>query len=521
MNEKSLSIAKFVLMGLSGIALGVYLDVAFSRVAYPFAVEWVEANVFLQVVRVLEGKSLYVPPSWEFVPTIYPPFYYYVAAIFARATNQVMFAMRLVSLLASMWTFVMIYVLCRLRKITRELSIGAVGLYAASYAVTGYWFDVGRVDSLFIALALTGYVLAIIRTKRESIVGTLAGFVFFLAFATKQSALAAIPFALLYILLERRWMKALWLGISAGISCGLFFVSMNILSKGWFALYTSSIPSAHPVSWEMVIHNFWTLYIFPKFPWLLIIIILALCLLLGKQDKNTFFNYVIFIFTFFLPLAIMSVASMAKQWGYINGLIPIAAALSVLGAEAYQQITAPFATPPGSPRRWAFKSFYTAASIAASIMMLMQFNNLRYDFRTQIPSQASLEAGYRILDILRNSQGPVYIPAAPYLLYMVHQPTHFQMSSLGDISLAVQYDPRLKQVAEGYTSKISEYISSHSIRTAILPNSKRREKVFNSENGYRCESLIADHPPLITVTGATSYLDQICFLDDEQDHSTD
>jgi hypothetical protein len=225
-----------------------------------------------------------------------------------------------------------------------------------------------------------------------------------------------------------------------------------------------------------------------------------------RRDKEAIINHVTFVFAFFLPLSIMSIGSMAKQWGYISGLLPMVAALSVIGVEAYQQVVS--AVNPGSTRTLAYKGLYYLASIS----MVLQFGVLRYDFRTQIPSSASLDAGYRILDILENSKGPIFIPTSPYLLYMAHQRTHFQVSSLGDLSLAAQEDSTLKQVSEEYVNKIREYLLSKSIKTAILPNAKWYEKVFSIETGYDCESLVADYPPLITVTGAKSYLDQICYF---------
>lgn len=509
MGQKCLSIPKLILMGFSSIALGLYLYVAFSRIAYPFTIEWVESNVFLQIVRVLQGKYLYVPPSYDFIPMIYTPLYYYVVAIFAKATSQILFSMRLVSILASMLTFTMIYALCRLREVTRELSLVAVGLYVASYGVTGYWLDVGRVDSLFLALLLTGYVLTIAQTKRDNIVGAIAGFVFFLSFATKQSALAALPFSLLHLLLKRRWLKSICLGISFLISCGLFVILMNIESNGWFWIYTFRIPSAHPLSWEIALHDLWTLHIFPNFSWLLIIIALSFCVLFVNRNKVALGDYAVFVLDFALPLVIMSIFAVAKQWGYSNGLMPMVAALSIVGAEAYQRIGP--VVMQNSTREQGFKYLF----LLASIIMVLQFGNLRYDFQTQIPPKTSLDAGYRILDILRCSKDPIFIPTSPYLLYLVHHQTHFHASSLGDVVSAAQHDSNLNQITEKYVNMINTYISSNSIRTAILPNAKWFEKTFSKENGYHCESLVSNYPRLITVTGAISFLDRICYRDSD------
>ncbi|WP_322487719.1 hypothetical protein [Chloroflexus sp.] len=66
-----------VLTGCTGIAVTLFLWVALSRLSYPFAIEWLEGNSFLHVLRVLQGQPLYVAPSYDFIPMIYTPLYYY------------------------------------------------------------------------------------------------------------------------------------------------------------------------------------------------------------------------------------------------------------------------------------------------------------------------------------------------------------------------------------------------------------------------------------------------------------
>ena len=195
---------------------------------------------------------------------------------------------------------------------------------------------------------------------------------------------------------------------------------------------------------------------------------------------------------------------MAKQWGYINSLMPIVAAFSVMGSEAYHRSEIVVISGLNTTRN--LKVLYYLVSVS----LILQFIGLRYDFRTQIPTLASEDAGEKILDILRVSKNPIYVPTSPYLLYMVGQPTHFQASSLGDLYLAAQYNPAIMGLSKKYLNRITEYLMSNSIKTTILSNASWYDEVFNTENGYSCESLVVDHTPLITVTGAISYLSRIC-----------
>jgi len=504
MYQKSTQFVEWVLIGLSSLSISIYCYVAYSRLVYPFTIEWCEGNTFINIVQLLEGKQIFVPPSFDFIPSIYMPFYYYVTALLAKLTGQIMFSMRLISILASLLAFVSIYFLCRGRKISPRISIVATGLFAACYGVTGYWFDVGRIDMLYIGLLLFAYMLCVIRTKHEKLVGFFAGFVLFLSYATKQTALAAFPFILIYLILNHRWMNALWLGISFSASGILFVTIMNIVSKGWFWFYTYLIPSSHPVSIKMITQNFWTQYISPKFLWIIGIIALSALLLILVNDKNAFFDKALFDFSFLLPLCIMSVSTMAKQWGYINGLLPIVAAFAVVGAEAFQRITI-LLNLYSNHIKWRKVIYYLV-----SIAILFQFFALRYDFRSQIPNSATLKAGNKILKMISSSEAPMFIPTASYLLYLAGKPIHYHTAAMGDVELASAYNPKIDEITKGYKSEIDEYLLSGLIKTAILPDEIWVNSVFNKKNGYKCKSLLDGKPPLITFTGAFSWLEYVC-----------
>ncbi len=102
-----------VLTGCTVVAVALFLLVALSRLSYPFAIEWIEGNTFLHVMRVLQGQPLYVAPNYDFIALIYTPLYYYISAPIAAATGNIMMAMRLVSLLATLVAFAALYAIAR------------------------------------------------------------------------------------------------------------------------------------------------------------------------------------------------------------------------------------------------------------------------------------------------------------------------------------------------------------------------------------------------------------------------
>ena len=81
-----------------------FFFVAISRASYPFQLEWIESSLYLDVLRVMQGKQLYCPPNADFVPALYTPFFFYFSAAFAIFTKNIMFSMRIVSILSTINT---------------------------------------------------------------------------------------------------------------------------------------------------------------------------------------------------------------------------------------------------------------------------------------------------------------------------------------------------------------------------------------------------------------------------------
>jgi hypothetical protein len=77
--------------------LAAYCVLGALRMPFPGALEWLESNMYYQMLRVLEGQSLYVEPSLEYVPSIYPPLYFHIAALLARIFGPGFWVLRLIS----------------------------------------------------------------------------------------------------------------------------------------------------------------------------------------------------------------------------------------------------------------------------------------------------------------------------------------------------------------------------------------------------------------------------------------
>lgn len=250
---------------LSGWALSAFLWAVAHRLFYPYPLEWMEGAVWQHILRILEGRPLYPPPSAEFTPFIYPPLYYGICAFCSLVVGRGFWVMRLVSLIATAATLAAIF-----RIVTRSggslwAAAMAGGLYLAAYPHVGGWYDLGRVDALQLALLLWAFALIVESPGKGNgmaIRSLAAGLALMFAALTKQSTLMATPFLLLASF--ARGLRPFLLVIAAGVLTLLpAALHLDRTSGGWFHVYVWDIPRGHPISAEMAL-RFWLGDLIPK-----------------------------------------------------------------------------------------------------------------------------------------------------------------------------------------------------------------------------------------------------------------
>lgn len=485
-----------ILIGCTSIAVILFLFVALSRIQYPFAIEWLEGNTFLHVLRVLQGQPLYVAPSYDFIPLIYTPLYYYLSAPVAIATGNIMVAMRVVSLLATLVAFVALYAIARAYGASAIASLLAVGLFAAAYPITGFWFDTAKSDTLSVALLLAAIALVVsLSQERLGIVG-LASILLCFAFAAKQQAILFTPFFVFHLLLQRWYRMAAIFIISVMLLFIGFVGASNWLSEGWFWFYIFTVPSAAP--WlvdqlDDILGQLWADY------WpLLVMLGLALAWRIRSRSWQFSSRQLSFI-SLVAILAGVSLWSVIKLYAYLNHLIFIAAGLALLGAKVSDDVLL-----RDEPVSWGQRLIHTGAIG----LVVIQFAVLGYDPRSQIPAPEWVDEGYALVEELRTVPEPIFVPVAPYLLAMAGRTTHFHGSSLGDLNVLVQQEPEAKAVYQPYIDQINAAIRA--TRTAVLPNARWFDTTFNAERGYVCTPLNDGRPLLPPLVGVDLHLTRLC-----------
>jgi hypothetical protein len=207
----------------------LFVYTALRRVSYPFSFDQIEGGMVTSVWRVAQGLPLYVKPSQNFVPYLYAPLYFYLSAAISKVVGAGYASLRLVSILGTLGCFAVIYAIILSETRSRLAAIAGAGLYAACYMPLAGWFDLGRVDSLFVFVLL----LAIYCTRRAPIL--LAVFVWLVAFQIKQTIL---PIAVLVMCADWQRPKRLVIGLTALVAAiGASILAMNHLTGGWYGFY--------------------------------------------------------------------------------------------------------------------------------------------------------------------------------------------------------------------------------------------------------------------------------------------
>jgi 4-amino-4-deoxy-L-arabinose transferase-like glycosyltransferase len=406
-----------LLVSLAALYALVYLIIALLRMGYPFELEWMEGAVVDHVIRVLSGQKLYVSPSLEFIPFIYTPLYFYVSAAVSQITSVGFFPLRLLSFISSLGCFFFIFLMVKRETRSAFWGIIASCLFAASFRISGAWFDIARADSLFLLLLLAGLYLIKFGDSRRSYL--LAGVLFSLSFLTKQVALIILlPMAIYCILTDRRGF-VYFIGAAVGI-IGISSWLLNRIHDGWYYYYVFHLPMQHTVMKGMYV-DFWTKDIISTLPVACLMSLFYIFVqALNSNKKNGLFYSLIF-------LAMMGAAWLTRLHlgSYDNVLIPAYAVLSILF---------------GLGMHKAFESIVAASANKRKIMeiciyliCIVQFSLLFYNPLAQIPTQKDTDAGRALVDTMAQLPGNVLVPYHGYLPTMAGKRSFAHEAAVSDV----------------------------------------------------------------------------------------
>ncbi|MBN1437835.1 MAG: glycosyltransferase family 39 protein [Anaerolineales bacterium] len=416
---------RVLLLGLTALALAavcgylaVYLCLAAARMGYPYELEWIEGGFAGQVSRILAEQTVYGPPSIEFTPFIYTPLYFYLSASAARIFGDSLFSLRLVSVLSSLAAMAGTFALVFRRNRNLVAAALAAGLLAASYRITGAWLDVGRVDSLSIAL-LVLFCWALPQSANRFRWVAAGGIAALMVLAKQSMTVAVLPFFLVHMAQYRR--RSAWM--LAGFLAPLVVVTgiLHAASDGWYSFYTVEILGAQ-ADWlgGEVALGFWTTNILRHYFVSLSIGAAGLVLILRERRKE-FWQWLALL----AGALLSSFLARIKAGGFDNVLLPSVAVIGILLGIGWDRIAAAL---------WKRPEFLRdAASILLTAAALYQLYHLRYSPADQLPTQQNLQSGAAFVEYLAEFPGEVYVPYHTGYAVLAGKPALAHQAALWDV----------------------------------------------------------------------------------------
>jgi hypothetical protein len=430
----------------SVIPLARFVGVALQRIGYPFDLEWCEGGIIGHIHVVLDGHQLYRKPSFDFTPYFYPPLYYYVSALPSLVLGLGHLAPRLVSFVSILVCFVLLGRWVRDETGDPVAGVAAIGLLSSTYQITGYWFELARVDSFFLVLVLSAHVLArtASTTRRAVIVGVLIAASCF----TKQLGFPlAVP--ALACLTLRSWRLGLVGAFVSGALILITIVLFNVSSHGWFLYYFLELPSRHAIEWERLWTTFQPYFLNSTFPMTLAGVAIVLGIGFGRAWRRSLFH------ALFVGIAwASSFLPFLKSGGYPNGLIPAYTALALASGLALARL-----------RRVRSESVLgvLAPQLFASCVLLLQLGVLDYDPKLALPSVADLDANQKVVERLKLLPKPLFITGPAYYMIAVDPDTEVT-DTMGLIDIFKGGGVQSRELRAALTKDIV----SHRYKTIIL-----------------------------------------------------
>ena len=454
---RMLRIAEWLVGALVLLFAGLFLWAAGKRMLYPFEVEWIESGILVSVLRILHGQGLYVAPTLDYVPYLYTPLYLYVAAAVTKVvglSGHGYLGMRLVSTLSTVGSCGAIYALVRSETPRRVAALAAVGLYLASYAAVNGFFDIGRVDSLFVFLLLVALLL---QRRGYPVVAAL---VWVMVFQTKQTVL---PLALLILLAEwqrpKRMLAAL---LTFGVVVAASVVWMNHATGGWYGFYIFGVARGLPLVLRQAV-LFVPLMLLGPMAVAWAVIMAALVTSRVKLERAMFYLFV----SFALFAGIWFVES--HRGASLNSVMPVYAWTAVLFGLAVARL---LDISQAQPR------LQLAVLLAVSVQLVAMI----YNPGRLVPPADAVQRSQAFVERVRALPGDVYVLNHSYDAVLAGKQPHAEGEALGAV-----LDAKLGKTSADLRAELDVAMTSHRYSAVVVDALETRDTGWGFEKQYPLE----------------------------------
>lgn len=396
----------------------LYFVTALPRIFYPYDLDFIEDSMLMEAWQFARGLPVFVSPNADFMPHQYMPLYSWLGGVLLNLTGVSFTPLRLFSFAAVLASAALIFYIARREAGKTWLAFGCAGLYLGGFRLTGQWYELVRVDSLFIFLSLGGMALAIYGKGRTGWM-LASAVVLALAFWTKQTALLyGIGFALWFV--YQYGPRAVWFIVSYTVLIVVPFWLLNTATAGWFRFHTVTLSGSDPVEWERLVRY----VLYELFGVMAGVSLLALitAAFFWHKDHNPLGWLRTQPWLLALGLAVLvSGIGRASVGGNLNNLMSAYALLCLAPAFILKASTNARLPRFLSPRR------IELVIVGAVLLqfLLGAYNPLRY-----MPTPAMQTAGDRLVARIAAEPGSVLVMMHPYYALRAGKPPSAQILTL-------------------------------------------------------------------------------------------
>jgi hypothetical protein len=476
--ERALRTAWTVAGVLACLQVVGFLAVALGRLRYPYDLEWMEGGQLVHSYEILAGRFPYRAPSADHIAFPYQPLYAVIVAGFGAIFGLSLPLARAISIACTLACAALVAGAVGKETGSRRMALLAGAMVLSLYRVTGFWFDLARVDSLFMALLVGGlYAAKYIERPWPACLTSVALMV--LAYKTKQLALPF--FALVPPLLDAKAPRgrraAVAFVVIAALALALDFVAEQRASDGWFSFYVNQLPRGQPYL-PREFFRFW-LVLLGDVP--LLVLLARAGVGVARSDgvgdgvrRGSWRARLCDTWTLALLLGLAATLVAWPRPGgaannlmttYIPAVVPAFVGLHRLG-----------------------QRLGDGGRALLGLALAAQFAWLAYDPTKQIPGADDYEAGRRLVEVLRAAPGPVLVPDRPWFAVLAGKAPSYHANSYWEMTF--QHRPDLmpedlrRRLADGYYTLVVDGLDPH-----VLVNPLKWWPAEMLAN-YRCDRVL-------------------------------
>ena len=452
----------------------MYVFTAIPRILYPYDLDFIEDSMLMQSLRFAQGLPVFAAPSAEFVAHVYMPLYTWLGGWLLKLTGPGFVPLRLLSLSATLTTAAIIFYIARRESGFTWLGLASAGLYLGGYRLSGFWYELVRVDSLYVTLAITGAMLGVYSKSTKGILASAATLA--LAFFTKQTGLAFAVGVAAYLFLALGKRAALFVGAFVVIAVTPL-ITINLQTGGWFFHYVFSGASSNTVEIGRAF-RYIAVELFGVMAGLSLMALIAALMIFRRIGSRAVREQPWLMMI--LVAVIVSGVGRSSVGGNLNNLMPAYAFLCL--------------APAISSREWRehlLPEWHTPVLATAIILQLALgvYNPLRY-----IPTAEMRQSGDRLIEKVRAIDGEVLVLMHPYYALLAGKEPAVQVALIW-YEKQWQDVPFPKDFVERIQSQYYAAIISDETLFETDPDVQRLITTYYSPTGTLAAS---ESPPAVT-----------------------